>query len=121
MAICAVRFASNRFLDHGSAIQDKILTFLVQDSEAVESQRISKQIDWRIGLFDNTEERAGVGNRNGTTLGAAAEIFKEQFELLRQVIRGQEIFGHLARGVAGQNEALVALPLEKDSFEDVLT
>src|SRR4051794_20390208 len=121
VAIRAIRCRSIRFFDDRRAIENEILAFLVQDSEAIEPQGIAKKIDRRIGLFDNPEQRSRVGNRNGATFGAAAEIFEKQFELLGQVVRRCEIFRHFARRVAGQDEALVALSLEENSFEDVLT
>ena len=101
------------------AIEHKIFAFLVQDHEAVEPKGIAQKVDGGIRLFDDAEERFGIGNRDGAAFGAAAEVLEQELELLREFFRGGQFLGDFPGGVAGQDKPVVALSLEQDSFEDV--
>ncbi len=58
---------------------------------------------------------------------ATAQLFalppmslSKQFDLLRQVVGSCDRFRHGARGVIGQHKAVIALPLQQHTFENVL-
>ena len=74
-----------------------------------------------FGLLDDAEQRSRVRNRDGATFGPAAEVLEQKLELLGEFFRRLEFFGDFARGVAGQDKSVIALSLEQDSFENVLS
>src|SRR2546423_14280610 len=106
------------FRQNRRAIQDEVFAFLIQNGEPVEPKRVAEQIDRRVGLLDNAEEYGRIGNRDGAAFGAAAEFLEQKFELLREFFRRFQFLRHLARGVAGQDKAVVAFSLQKNALED---
>jgi hypothetical protein len=114
MAIRALRH-------HGGAIEDEIFALLVQNRQAVETERIAQQVDRRIRLLDDAEERSGVRNGDRAYFGAAAEVLEQKFQLLGELFRGVEFFRDFARSIARQNKSFVTFSLEQDSLENVLS
>ena len=74
------------FGGHRRAIEHEIFAFLVQDREAVEAKGVAEQIDRRVRLLDDAEERFGIGNRDGAAFGAAAQFLEQKLELLREFV-----------------------------------
>ena len=116
MAVGAVRAV------HGNrcAIEHEIFAFLIEHREAIQAQRIAQEIDRRLRLLDYSQERIGVGNGNGASFRAPAEVAKKKLQLLREVFRGGQFLRDFARRETGQDVASISLAMEQHSLEDVL-
>src|SRR5205085_4147975 len=102
-------------------IENEVFAFLVQNGEAVQSQRISKQIQWSVRLLDDAQNCRRIGNRERTSLGAAAKLAKELLELTRKIVRRSKFFRHRSRSEAGENKPGIAFASKSHALEDMLS
>ena len=70
-------------------------------------------------LLDNAQKRIWIRNREGTPLRASAQIFHQQFELMRQFVGRVDLFGDFPRRITRQDKTVIALALQQHAFENV--
>src|SRR5881275_2207460 len=112
----AIDLAGNR-----RDIEHEVFTFLIQHRQSVESQCVPKQIDRRVRLLDDAQNRARIRNRERASFGAAAQIAKELFELSGKVLGRVKFLRDRSRREVCQNKARIASAPKSNAFEDVLS
>ena len=77
-AIAAISCVTIRFFRQDRrAIEHEIPALLVQNREAVEAKGVPQEIDRRVWLLDNAQQRGRIGNRNRASFGAAAQVLEQ--------------------------------------------
>src|SRR3954454_22729282 len=103
------------------AIEDEFFAILIEDHETVEPQCAPQQFDWCLRLFDNSQERVGIGDRERAGFAAAAEFLEQRLQLLREVVRTRQLMRDFALRVVRQDVTRVAFALENYALEGVLS
>ncbi len=87
----------------------------------VQSQRGSEQIERRIRLFDDSQNRRGIGDGERARFASATEFPQKLFELAGEIFRRSKFLRDRTRREAGENEARIAFAPKSYTLKDVLS